>query len=274
MRHIFLPFLMIVGLALPAAAQPSGRVADLTAALRLADLVEVMRSEGLVYGREVEQEMFAGRGGDRWAAAVDRIYDPDRMLTTLTDTLEAEMSGTETAPLIAYFTSDPGAGVVEREISARRALLDPGAEAQSVLRLEEMRADNDPRLDLLGRLIAANDLIEQNVVGALNANFAFYAGMTEGGAFAVPLTDTEMLRDVWTQEADIRAETEDWLYSYLALAYGPVSDATLEGYLALSETEAGQRLNAALFAGFDRAFVRISRELGLAAARFVAGEDI
>ena len=85
-------------------------------------------------------------------------------------------------------------------------------------------AERDPRLDLLDRFAEANDLIEENVSGALNSNLAFYRGMSEGGAFTgAEMTEEEMLSEVWSQEDDIRAETAGWLYPFLMLAYESVS---------------------------------------------------
>jgi len=261
-------------LALPARAQSSDRVDALMQALGMGELVAIMREEGMAYGDEIEAEMFPGRGGDRWDAAVARIYDGGRMAEELRSTLGRELSGTEFDPLIEFFTSEAGARIVSLELSARRALLDPEVEESSLERLEELQADDDPRLDLIERFVEANSLLEANVAGALNANYAFYTGLADGRAFAFEMTEEQMLADVWGQEPEIRDETRDWLLSYLAMAYAPLSDGTLEDYIALSQTPQGAALNAALFAGFDVAFTRISRELGLAAAQFIAGQDI
>jgi hypothetical protein len=119
-----------------------------------------------------------------------------------------------------------------------------------------------------------NDLIEFNVAGALNANLAFYRGLSQGGAFEERLTEDQMLADVWAQEAEIRGETADWLFPYLALSYKSLSDADLASYQAFAETAAGKKLNAAVFAAFDVVFTRISLDLGRAAARRIQGEDI
>ena len=108
----------------------------------------------------------------------------------------------------------------------------------------------------------------------LNSNVAFYRGMSEGGAFPATLTEQEMLRDVWGQEADIREETETWLYSYLALAYEPLAPEDLDAYIAFSRTEAGGVLNRALFTAFDGMFAEISFALGRGAAQFIGGQEL
>jgi len=125
---------------------------------------------------------------------------------------------------------------------------------------------------LLQDLVIANDLIEYNVKGALNANFAFYKGMSEGGG--LELTDIDVVNEVWARETAIRTDTKTWINAYLAMAYQPLADTDLAEYLALSKTSAGQALNSALFEGFDRVNVQVSFDHGRAAARFVSGTDL
>jgi hypothetical protein len=243
-------------------------------ALGMDDLLPIMREEGLVYADELAADMFPGRTGGFWDAEVDRIYRVDRMEEAMVATLAAELDGAEIAALRDFFESDLGRRIVGLEVSARRALLDPAVEEASRAALERLRDEAPGRMALLRRFVEANDLVEQNVVGALNSNLAFYRGLADGEAFDGTLSEEDMLRDVWAQEPEIRSETVEWVYSYLGMAYRPLEDAALERYVALSETPEGVALNAALFAGFDRMFNRISRELGRAAARMMAGEDI
>ena len=88
------------------------------------------------------------------------------------------------------------------------------------------------------------------------------------------MTESDMLAEVWAQEDQVRQETEDWLWPYLALAYQPLSDEEMQAYQVFSEAPEGRALNAALFAAFDASFVRISGELGRAVALMVQGQDI
>lgn len=273
MTRLIATCLIVIGLALPLRAEPEG-LDTVIEALAMDDILEIMRQEGLEYGEELRDEMFPGRGGDAWRATVARIYDGARMRQVVRAELAKALEGTDLTPLIAFFTSETGRRAISLEVTARRALLDEGAAEASRKALAEMRARDDPRLKLLTRFVRVNDLLDFNVVGALNANYAFYAGLVDGGAFPFDVTEDQILADVWSQEADIRLETEQWLYSYLAMAYDPLSDSDLEAYIAISETPEGQALNRALFEAFDVLFRQISRELGLAAARMVSGVDI
>jgi hypothetical protein len=270
------PVLTATPLRAEAAVRTGVSVTDLARILMIPGIIEVMHAEGLEYGRSLEDEMFPGKGGSSWRATVALVYDEPAMLkrfqTAFARHVESDPATMDA--VAAWFDTPLGQRILTLEIEARRALMDEAVEEAARLRADEMAADDDPRMAALRDFAAANDLIEQNVQGALNANLGFYQGMSEAGAFGDDMTEEQMLSDVWGQEPDIRRETEEWLFPFLALAYGPLSDAELQGYTDFSETAAGRKMNTALFAAFDAVFVQISRDLGRAAARQMVGDDI
>lgn len=253
-----------------------GDAAALEAALRLPDVFAVMSEEGHAYGRDLEADMFPGSGGQRWQDAVAAIYAPERMLAEFGAVFARELDrpGTDTGAMLDFFTSDLGQRVTALEVSARRALLDESVEDATRLKLEEMRAADDPRAALVAEFVAVNDLVEANVSGGLNANYAFYQGLADAGALGQEMSDDVVIAEVWGQEEEIRQETELWVNSYLVMAYAPLTDAEIEAYIAFSRTEAGKDLNHALFAGFDALFVDVSRQLGRSAGAMLAGQDL
>jgi hypothetical protein len=250
--------------------------AGLSRIMRIGEVMEVMRQEGLDYGASLEEELFPGRGGAGWQVAVELIYDAGTMNRRFDAALAEALAGDDAAlsAAMAFFGDTRGQRILTLEIEARRALLDEATEEAAQAHAEDMAARDDPRLALLKRFADANDLIESNVQGALNANLAFYRGMAEAGAMGREMSEEEMLADVWGQEPDIRTETENWLFPYLALAYGPLEDQDLEAYIAFSLSPEGRRLNVALFAAFDAVFGRISHDLGRASGRQMLGQDI
>jgi hypothetical protein len=272
---------LLISILMLAAFLSSGVRAEIPAEslerlLKLPEVFAVMREEGVAYGRGLEADMFPGAGGASWVAAVDNIYAVDRVYPEFRAAFEMALGGpnADTAAMIAFFSKDPGARAITLELSARRALLDKDVEEANQLKLDEMRAANDPRLAKVAEFVAANDLIESNVAGGLNASLAFFQGMAAAGKMGSDMSDEDMLSEVWQQEPAIRADTEDWIMSMLVMAYAPLSDAELDSYIAFSRTEAGQALNRALFAGFDVVFVDISRRLGSEAGRVLAGQDL
>lgn len=274
MRHFLTVILIWLGSAIVVQAEASNEVETLADVLGLPEIIEVMRIEGVANGEELAEDMFAGRGGGQWDRAVEKIYDPEWMDTIVLNRLGEELSETDLAPLMSYFTAKTGKRIVELEVSARKAMVDDAVEQASKDRLVDLRADADPLLDMVGQYIDINDLLENNVVGAMNSNYAFYTGMQDGGAFDESLTEQQILTDVWSQEEAIRADTEEWLYAFLTTAYQPLTEAELQSYVELSQTPEGQDLNRALFAAFDELFVEVSHALGRSAATFMAGEDI
>jgi hypothetical protein len=248
----------------------------LAEALSVRDVVAIMREEGLQYGRQVETDMFSAPGGPGWDAAVSDIYAVDRIYPAFRKTFDASLaaSGADIGEMLKFLTSPSGKKTVALELSARRALLDEGVKDAAKLRVEEMRTENDPRLDLEAEFIKANDLVESNVSSALNASLAFYKGLAEGGAMPKDMPESELLGNVWSQEADTRTETTEWLFSFLVMAHAPLSDDEMRDYIAFSRSQAGRDLNRAMFEGFDVVFLDISHRLGVAAAAHVAGQDL
>lgn len=263
------------GAATPS-AEAVAAVDALLAALRIGDTVEILREEGMDYGRTLEADMFSGSVGSGWEAQVALIYDGARMGAAFREAMIRQMADDPAAlaDIRAFFEGDLGAKVVGLEIEARRAYLDDAAEEASKVAWAEAQAEETPRVAALERFVAVNDLVDSNVSGALNANLAFYQGMAESGAFGGEMTEEQMLSDVWAQEPEVRQSTTEWVYSYLNLSYGPLSDAELAEYIAFSESEAGQKLNRALFAAYDEVFTPISRALGVAVGRQMQGQDI
>jgi hypothetical protein len=261
----------------PVLAHANAAKEDVTALFEVMDLpamIEIMREEGLEYGDQIAQDLFPDRVTSDWPDTVAQIYDYDTMRNGLEAQFGAALGDTDINTLIAFFAGDIGQTVVELEIAARRALMDEDLEEASKESAAIAIADETPRFTLVEQFVDANDLVETNVVGAMNANYAFYLGLLDGGAFAQELTEEQILTDVWSQETEIRKNTYEWVYSYLLLAYQPLSDDELQTYISFSESDEGKALNTALFVAFDEMFEGISRALGLASSQYMAGQDL
>lgn len=268
---VILPLVLALTLVSAANAQ---NIRTLYEAMGLDEIVEVMRQEGLSYGEDLRTDMLGGTSGPGWPQAVDRIYSIERMESEFLTPLEQQLDPKHIDPLLTFFTSDQGREIVRFEVSARRALLDEDVEETARQIWKDLEGEYDPRLELIERFVTVNDLIEANVAGAMNSSLAFYEGLASGDALDGAWTMDRILSTVWEQEAEIRADTKDWIYPFLTLAFEPLSENDVEAYIALSESEAGQALNAALFSAFDVLFVNISRDMGAAAALYMQGEDI
>ncbi|MDN5786197.1 hypothetical protein [Pseudorhodobacter sp.] len=281
----FICGLCLAALPLAARAQEAGQTvqlvqvaatSSLSETLKIADLIAVMRLEGLDYGAQMEKDLFPGEGGGKWAEIIDHIYDPALMQSRFDAAFSAELAGDDPdqAEIKAFFGAELGQRILGLEVEARRSLMDDAVKDAATARAEDMQADGDPRFAALEEFSQINDLLEANIAGALNSNLAFFQGMAEIGGLSDEMTEEDMLTEVWAQEPSVRTETESWLYPYLALAYGPLSDTEMRQYIDFSKTPAGQKLNTALFGAFDVLFRDISRDLGRAAAHQMQGQDI
>lgn len=262
-----------VALAQTTAQAPANAI---TQALRIDEVLAVMQAEGVAAGNDLAENMFGGTAGPEWQAKVALVYD----ITTMRQNFDrglAQAVGDDAETLakaLAFLDSDLGRRVVGLEIEARRALLDPAVEEAAKADWAGLADSDAARVAQLEQFAQVNDLIESNVMGALNANLAYYRAMSEAGAFGDKMPEDQMLAEVWGQEADLRTETVDWLFPYLALAYSPLGKADLQAYLDFSATPEGRRLNAVIFAAFDAVFVAVSTDLGRAVALQMIGQDI
>lgn len=273
------PALVPAAMAQTAPADPGSvtqsQAEQLYIALRLPEILDVMRQEGLAYGAKIGEDLFAtGPVDPDFTARVAAIYDLDQMRAQSEAAFAVQLAGKDVTAMLAFFTSEPGRSFSALELSARTAQLDEAIDAAAKETAAMAMADNTPRYQLVQRFADANDLIETNVVGALNSNFAFYQGLRQGGAMQAGVTDDEVLANVWDQESEIRRTTTEWVISFLLMAYQPLSDADLETYIAFSQTPAGVDLNQAVFNAFDQMFIDISKSLGVASSQYMIGDTL
>ena len=246
-------------------------------ALHLKDLMPVLQKEAVAQAGETAEGIFPPGQAPAWADAVRRIHDPDRLMrmleTGVADALTRH-SPDRILSALDFYRQPLGQRLLALEMSARQAMLAPGAEEAAREAFAAAVARDDPRVDAIRDLIERGDLIEPNVAGALNAALAFSQGFAEGGGYPAPIPDAELLAQVAQQEDDIRAETVAWMESYLMLAYSGLSDQELARYADFGATAEGRALASVLFAGFDALFTRTAHEMGLAAAGQLTGRAL
>ncbi|MBQ2263184.1 MAG: DUF2059 domain-containing protein [Loktanella sp.] len=274
LRRVFLSLIASVSLATAAVAQTESDADLLFDAMGLPQIIGVMREEGLSYGETIARDMFPGGMTPRWAAAVAQVYDADVMTAEMRTAFVTALADQDLTPMLAFYQSDLGQQIVAQEISAREAMLDPALEAAAKQMAAEAARANTPRFQLIDDFIAANDLIEANVVGGLNSNYAFLSGLMSGPARIPGMGPETLLDDVWAQEPEIRASTTEWLYAFLMLSYEPLSDTQLSELIGFTQTAEGRVMTSALFTAFDQAFERVSYDLGSAASGFLIAQEL
>lgn len=264
---------LVIACAVPALAETDRDSDDVLETLMLDPLLEILQDEAVEAGGELAREMMPERDLSGWAATLRRINDPDRVGGVIRTRFAEELDPSSVAPVLDYFGTEAGQRILSLELSAREALADPEIEEAVRARLDAARADDTPRAKALDAYIAVNDLIDANVLGALNSNAAFLSGLG-GGAGRGPADETAIYQQVLAQEPEIRADTTAWVEAFVALAYQPLSMEDLTAHVEFAGTPAGQDLNAALFAAFNAAFVRSAGETGRALARLLDSSDL
>jgi hypothetical protein len=268
MRHLAFAFVTLFW-ATSAVAQAQVSIA--MDRLGIADMIAVMRVEGIAYADTLNDEMLDGQGGALWDEQVRSIYAVDPISETVRARL-ATLSDTDLRAANVFFGSDVGRKVIALDLAARRAMLDETLE--EIVRAAYVQAveEDAPALSQMQRLVESSDMIERNVTITLTSSYRMYKGLVDGGAY--DMSDDEILAEVWTQEDDVRADTTEWLMGYLMLSYQPLDAADLEVYLTFSESTAGRALNAAYFDGFGIVYTDISYALGRAVALNMIGDEL
>ena len=266
------PIVALAVLACPLQAATPEELDALHRVLGLDDLLKIVADEGIEQGEDLRKDMFPGQGGDGWSKIVSGIYATDRLAGVFRREFDRELADADVGPILDFYATDAGRKIRQVEVDARRAIMSDEVEAAAETAFETLKAEGGARLPLLETFVSINGLIDRNVTGAMNSSLAFYKGLEAGGGFE--MGEEQMLREVWSQEPEIRADTEVWVYAYLTLAYEPLDDAELGDYVQLSSTESGQDLNSALFAGFYGVFDRVSYQLGRAASSYMIGEEL
>lgn len=268
-RRAFLTLAALLVAAVPVWAEED--LDRLVEAMKLDEVAEILRAEGLRYGASIDGDMLAGQGGAHFAQVISDIYQEKRIVSAIRSGLDTHLDEAALRDSVAFFSSDLGQVIISLENSARRAFADPAIEEAARERYEGTSPD-DRFLQQLKTYIDANDLIEQNVNGTLTADYNFYLGLASGNG--APRDDQGMLATILEGRDDIRADTQDWLFGFLMMAYSPLSEQQMEDNIAFSRTRAGIALNTALFQGFDDLYNGISFDLGLAVARAMQATDL
>ena len=240
--------------------------------LKIDTLSQILFQEGLGHAEELNVDMLNGQGGSGWQMQAKAIYDPGRIAEALRRAIEKELTGVLLEETITFFASDLGRKIIELENSARVTMAEPDVEEAARARFASLTGSDDPRLAQVMQMIEAGDLISRNVTSAMNTNYQFLRGLSDGKV--LDLSDAEILNDVMSDRDEIEADTTGWLAAFMLLAYSPLTDAEMTAYVVFSQTPAGLALNRGFFEGFDPLYEDISYALGRAVALNMTAEEL
>lgn len=245
--------------------------------LGLGRQMQIFQQEATREAARFEADGLIGGSGEAWADTVARINEPARLQALFREGLGRVLTRTDLALLnkgLGFYERGLGRTLVPLEISARMAMLDDDITENAHDTFARAKANGDPRIEQITRLIDSADLVAPNVSSGLNASVAFSRGFGEGGGYDMPLTDDQMLAETWAQQDQIAADTVEWLQSYLMLAYSSLSDAQLDDYITYAASREGQALAQVMFAAYDYVFMQTSYDMGVAAALRLQGRQL
>lgn len=265
----------VLALAFAITAAPvwaNARITLLMDALRIEEVVEILRIEGFAHSEILNADMLDGRGGAFWDAQIRQIYDAEILFERIRQALTDGLETSEIDALLTFYGSPEGQQIVSLENAARRAMAHPAVEQSARDAFTALEGSTDAHLERVQAFIAGNDLLARNLSGTMSAHVQFYKGLSDGRYLIQ--SEGEILAEVWSQQEDIRTATMDWVNGFILMAYQPLDLAVLDAHVAFSMTPAGQALNSALFDGFESANLEISYALGRAVALNARGDEI
>lgn len=272
MRAFSSAVVLCLAFAAPAWADAGALVNRYYEAFNMSEIFEILRDEGVASAIKTAEEDEAITLSPAWTSRVASIYAVEKMDAAFRHGIEEGAGLERTEDALTFFESDLGQRIVNMEITARRALSDEQIENAMREKAQSLEEENPNRLEMYKLFIEVNNLIDSNVMGALNSNLAFYRGLGTNELFGA-LDERSILSRVYEQEAEIREDMVDWTMNFSVRAYELLTEDELAQYIAISDTPAGQVMNTALFAGFDKVFELHSFELGRAMAEFMQGDD-
>ncbi len=261
----------------PPQAKAQAADADLqaiNALTHLPETLDLIRQEGIQQGKDLGSDLFGDSEDPNWLSALDRVYDTGQMTGLYNAALRQVLAQDPSLSnnIRPFLDSDLGQRVITLELEARRTTMDKVAMQAAREVFVELEKTDKFRRAQIERLVVAGDLIEANVMAGLNGNLTFYKAMAAVGTPGTPNDEAELLAQVWSQEADIRASVEEFLYPIMALAYAPLNEDELQSYVDFSESPAGTRFNDALSKAFDPLMIELSRKLGTEAGKLLSGQ--
>lgn len=249
-----------------------GEVTQIVEAIRVDEMLAVLAEEELHFAEDLRVDMLPDVNMLRWKGEVSAALSSVKLKPIFVAAFSEALAQSPKSEILALSTDPLMVKAMDLEIKARRLLLDPTVEEAAIERAA--KAGKAPRIEALSAHIETLDLIETNVTGSLNSNLIFYRELVRGGAFPYEVSEQDILGDVAGEADSLRQDIEEWLLSYLYMAYAPLSDREFDDFVKLGESDAGRALYRASEAAYDAVFAQNSKVLGAMVAGKLVGEEL
>ncbi len=193
----------------------------------------------------------AGDFGLAWERLTSDVFDTAEMRDMATDILEQTLSTAALHHAAEFYASDLGQRFVAAENLAHRSEDPASAREIGDLLIEEMRADNDPRIALFRDMNTAIGGTESAIRAVQEVQFRFLMAASAAGVAGL-LVDAQALRALMkSQEEEMRRAMLASSLAHSAYTYRTFSVAEIKAYVEALEQplmqEVYELLNAVQF---------------------------
>ena len=247
-------------------------ISDLYDALHMDRINEIIRLEGIQDAEGTGEAYLPPNSVDRFVAQAKSVYQLEAMERDFKRLLTQNLSIPDANKILLFYQKPLGKVASELEVSARIAISDKHIEEMAKIKLKEAVKSKDKRLDEIESVIKTLELVEQNLIGAYAAQFAFMYELSKLGV--IELSKQEMIDLITNDEEKLKSEILEWLMAFSHMAYAPMSDKEFSDYSDFSKSELGIALNTALFSVYNEMAKDQSQRLASILGEFMKSEDL
>ena len=247
-------------------------ISDLYDALHMDRINEIIRLEGIQDAKGTGEAYLPPNSVDRFVAQAKSVYQLEAMERDFKRLLTQNLSTPDANKILLFYQKPLGKVASELEVSARIAISDAHIEEMAKIKLKEAVKSKNKRLDEIESVIRTLELVEQNLIGAYAAQFAFMYELSKLGV--IELSKQEMIDLITNDEEKLKGEILEWLMAFSHMAYTPMSDTEFSDYSDFSKSELGIVLNKALFSVYNEMAKDQSQRLASILGEFMKSEDL
>lgn len=247
-------------------------ISDLYDALHMDRINEIIRLEGIQDAEGTGEAYLPPNSVDRFVAQAKSVYQLEAMERDFKRLLTQNLSIPDANKILLFYQKPLGKVASELEVSARIAISDAHIEEMAKIKLKEAVKSKNKRLDEIESVIKTLELVEQNLIGAYAAQFAFMYELSKLGV--IELSKQEMIDLITNDEEKLKSEILEWLMAFSHMAYAPMSDKEFSDYSDFSKSELGIALNTALFSVYNEMAKDQSQRLASILGEFMKSEDL
>ena len=247
-------------------------ISDLYDALQMDRVNEIIRVEGIRDAQGTGEAYLSANSVERFVDQAKSVYQLDSMEKDFKRLLTENLSTSDASEILLFYRRPIGKIASELEVSARVAISETEIEEMAKTKLEEAKALKNTRLDEIESVIKTLELVEQNLIGAYAAQFAFMYELSKLGV--IELSRQEMIDIITNDEEKLKGEIFEWLMAFSHMAYAPMSDEQFSVYNDFSKSDLGIALNKALFSVYNEMAKDQSQSLANILGEFMKSEDL